>query len=110
MQTLLQIGVSNAIAAAVLALAALALSALCRKPAVTRGLWLLVLLKLITPPVWTIPCNWPLAQSNDMASQQFADTAPPQASVTTGTESNAQDAPPETSVTQNDPANDAPPD
>jgi beta-lactamase regulating signal transducer with metallopeptidase domain len=109
MQTLLQIGVSNAIAAAVLALAALALSAVCRKPAVTRGLWLLVLLKLITPAVWTIHCNWPLAQSNDMPSQQVADTVSPQAPVTTGTESGTLDLPAETPVTENDPANDAQP-
>lgn len=54
METLLQIGLSNAAAAAVLSLAAAGLSQILRRPPITRALWLLVLLKLITPPLWTI--------------------------------------------------------
>ena len=57
MQTLLQIGLSNAAAAAGLALLACAVGLLVRKPAVTHGLWLLVLLKLVSPPLWTIPLH-----------------------------------------------------
>ena len=58
---LLRIGLSNAAAAAVLALVALAAGLLVRKPALTHGLWVLVLLKLISPPLWTIPLHLPLA-------------------------------------------------
>jgi hypothetical protein len=43
--------VSNAIVATVLALAAAAVSCVCRRPALVHGLWLLVLVKLITPPI-----------------------------------------------------------
>lgn len=55
MERLLSIGLSNALAAAALAvLAALACRAW-RRPALAHALWLLVLLKLLTPPVWTVP-------------------------------------------------------
>ena len=54
METLLQVAVSNAAAAVVLSLAAAAAARLLRRPPLTRALWLLVLLKLITPPVWMI--------------------------------------------------------
>lgn len=57
METLLRIGVSNAAAAACLALVACAVGLLVRKPALTHGLWLLVLLKLVSPPLWTIPLH-----------------------------------------------------
>jgi beta-lactamase regulating signal transducer with metallopeptidase domain len=55
METLLCIGLSNALAAAVLTLLAAGLGWLCRRPALTHSLWLLVLLKLITPPLLPIP-------------------------------------------------------
>ena len=51
MDTLLHVGLGNALAATVLALLAAATGRLCRRPAVTHALWLLVLLKLVTPPV-----------------------------------------------------------
>src|SRR5260370_26273940 len=57
MQTLLEIGLSNAIWAAVLALLGGA-SRLVRRPALTHSLWVRVLLKLITPPLFTIPNTW----------------------------------------------------
>jgi beta-lactamase regulating signal transducer with metallopeptidase domain len=50
-ETLLRVGLSNALASSVLALAALAAGRLCRRPAVVHCLWLLVLLKLVTPPL-----------------------------------------------------------
>jgi beta-lactamase regulating signal transducer with metallopeptidase domain len=56
---LLEIGLSNALAAAVLALIAVAVGAVCRRPALIHGLWLLVLLKLVTPPLARIPVAWP---------------------------------------------------
>jgi beta-lactamase regulating signal transducer with metallopeptidase domain len=59
---LLRTGLSNALAATVLALV---VAALCRigpvrrRPAVVHGLWLLVLLKLLAPPVWSVSLQAP---------------------------------------------------
>ena len=51
MDNLLHVGLSNALAAAVLALlAAGATVCLRRRPALVHGLWLLVVFKLLTPP------------------------------------------------------------
>ncbi len=60
MGTLLQIGLSNAVAAGVLALAAGAAERVCRRrPAVVHALWLLVLVKLVTPPLVDVSVPWP---------------------------------------------------
>src|SRR5438105_1286477 len=58
MSMFLEIGLSNALAAAVLALLAGA-SRLARRPALTHSLWLLVLLKLVTPPIVALSITWP---------------------------------------------------
>jgi beta-lactamase regulating signal transducer with metallopeptidase domain len=55
MQTLLDIGLSNALFAAVLAIAVFALTRIARTPALGHLLWALVLLKLITPPLFSVP-------------------------------------------------------
>jgi bla regulator protein BlaR1 len=52
---LLDIAIGNALMAGILALVAAAVSHLCRRPAVTHAVWLLVLLKLVTPPLWKLP-------------------------------------------------------
>jgi len=52
--------IGNALAATVLALVAVALGRTCRRPAVTHSLWLLVMLKLITPAL--VPISLPIAQ------------------------------------------------
>jgi WD40 repeat protein/beta-lactamase regulating signal transducer with metallopeptidase domain len=54
MSTLLSFGLANAVCAAVLAAVALVAGRFCRRPAVIHSLWLLVLLKLVTPPLWPI--------------------------------------------------------
>src|SRR4051794_27674252 len=60
MEMLLHVGLSNAVAALALALLALLAGRLCRRPAVVHGLWLLVLLKLLTPPLfWIEVPSWP---------------------------------------------------
>jgi beta-lactamase regulating signal transducer with metallopeptidase domain/TolA-binding protein len=59
--TLLEIGLGNAVMAAVLALLAALATRFCRKPALTHALWVLVLLKLITPPIRTVPLKGLLA-------------------------------------------------
>src|SRR5581483_10026932 len=55
MSGLLETGLSNAVMATVLALLVASLALVCRRPAVLHGLWLLVLLKLITPPLVSVP-------------------------------------------------------
>ena len=55
MDRLLQIGLTNALTAMLLALPVAGISRLLRKPPLTRALWILVLLKLLTPPLWSVP-------------------------------------------------------
>jgi bla regulator protein blaR1 len=59
--TLLQTGLSNAALATLLALVALLVARRCTRPAVVHSLWLLALLKLITPPLVPLPIPWPAA-------------------------------------------------
>lgn len=54
MESLVHSMLSNAVAAAILALAVTAFSRFCRRPALIHCLWLVVLLKLITPPVFSV--------------------------------------------------------
>lgn len=61
MQAFLQIGVWNAVMALALALVAAGIGLFSPRPAVRHTLWLLVLLKLITPPVISIPVACPAA-------------------------------------------------
>jgi WD40 repeat protein/beta-lactamase regulating signal transducer with metallopeptidase domain len=55
MNSLVVMALSNAVVAALMAVVVIAISRVCRRPALTHGLWLLVLLKLITPPVFEVP-------------------------------------------------------
>ncbi|HEY7330109.1 MAG TPA: M56 family metallopeptidase [Gemmataceae bacterium] len=59
MQSLLCLALSNAILATLLAAFVAVLSRFCRRSAVRHALWLLVLLKLITPPLVPISVSWP---------------------------------------------------
>ena len=61
MASLLQIGLQNAAAAAALAVVAFLVCLVLRgrRPAIAHALWLLVLLKLLTPPIWTVALPWP---------------------------------------------------
>lgn len=58
MTSLVETGLSNAVAAGVLAIVAVLVGAVCRRPALVHALWLLVLLKLVTPPL--VPVHVPL--------------------------------------------------
>src|SRR4051794_17095479 len=59
MDTLLHLGLSNAVMAAVLALVAGAAAfVLRRRPALLHAVWLLVLIKLVTPPLVRLPAPW----------------------------------------------------
>jgi len=57
--TLFEVGVSNAVVVAVLAVAVAGIARVWRRPTVVYCLWVLVLLKLVTPPVWRIPVEVP---------------------------------------------------
>src|SRR5262249_25097817 len=59
-ETLLHVGLNNALLATVLALVAAVVGRCCRRPAVRHGLWLLVLLKLVTPPLLPVALPWPV--------------------------------------------------
>jgi len=56
--SLVEIGLANALVAGVLALVALVVGRISRRPALIHALWLLVLIKLITPPVISLPLPW----------------------------------------------------
>jgi beta-lactamase regulating signal transducer with metallopeptidase domain len=58
-ETVLQTALSNAVVASALALVAVLVGRFCRRPALAHGLWLLVLLKLVTPPLVPVPIDWP---------------------------------------------------
>lgn len=55
LDTLVAIVLGNAFVAALMALGVVFLARYCHKPALLHGLWVVVLLKLITPPMLTIP-------------------------------------------------------
>ena len=57
MDLLLQMGLSNACFALVLALVAMTVGARARRPHLAHLLWLLVFVKLVTPPLVTIPAG-----------------------------------------------------
>ena len=55
MDALLRLLLTNAAAAGLLAVLAFAVSRVVRRPALAHGLWLVALLKLVTPPVVPLP-------------------------------------------------------
>jgi beta-lactamase regulating signal transducer with metallopeptidase domain len=74
--TLLRAGLSNAAAACALALVAAAVGYFCRRPAVRHALWLLVLLKLVTPPLVELPIPRPSAPEPPAAVAEAPPPAP----------------------------------
>jgi WD40 repeat protein/beta-lactamase regulating signal transducer with metallopeptidase domain len=84
MNALLAIGLTNAVLATLLALAAAAVTRRCRRPALVHGLWLLVLLKLLTPPwpvhvpaFWASPAAPPAAVAVSTALPAAPEPVPP---------------------------------
>ena len=55
--TLLQFGLTNALTAAAVSPLVFLVGRMLRRPPVSRALWLLVLIKLVTPPLWTFPLS-----------------------------------------------------
>jgi beta-lactamase regulating signal transducer with metallopeptidase domain len=54
MDTALHLGLTNVAVAALIAVAAAAFSLIRSRPALSHALWLLVILKLLTPPLWGV--------------------------------------------------------
>ncbi|MFO0900649.1 MAG: M56 family metallopeptidase [Pirellulales bacterium] len=54
MSTFFHLAIGNALLVTLLCLPAWLLARLCRRPAVSHAVWLLVLLKLVCPPLWEI--------------------------------------------------------
>lgn len=77
--TLLRVGLSNAASAGVLAIVLLPLARLLRRPALTHALSLLILLKLVTPPLLALPLAWPRHAPPEIPRQILA--APREATV-----------------------------
>jgi beta-lactamase regulating signal transducer with metallopeptidase domain len=73
MTALVEAGLSNVLASAALAVVAIAVGLVCRRPAVAHALWLLVLLKLVTPPLFRVPLPWPAPTAGEAA---VADATP----------------------------------
>jgi WD40 repeat protein/beta-lactamase regulating signal transducer with metallopeptidase domain len=73
--TVLELGLSNLVVAAVLAALALAAGTWGKRPALTHALWLLVLLKLVTPPVVDLPVR--LLPANEPPAVTKAEPRPP---------------------------------
>jgi beta-lactamase regulating signal transducer with metallopeptidase domain len=70
-RTLLHAGLSNAVLAAALAVLVAAMARAFRgRPALVHGLWLLVLLKLVTPPVLPAPLPWPEQDRENPISEE----------------------------------------
>jgi beta-lactamase regulating signal transducer with metallopeptidase domain len=67
MDTLLHVGLGNAVLAGVLAIVVGLLLRILRRPALAHALWLLVLLKLVTPPLVSLPCPWPAGEAEPLA-------------------------------------------
>ncbi|HEV3204722.1 MAG TPA: M56 family metallopeptidase, partial [Gemmataceae bacterium] len=67
MELLLDIGCTNALLATALASLAALSGWLWRRPALTHALWLLVLLKLVTPPFWPVAIPFPTGFESDSA-------------------------------------------
>jgi beta-lactamase regulating signal transducer with metallopeptidase domain len=62
---IVEVGLINALLAAALAVAAAAVTSVCRRPALAHALWLLVLLKLVTPPLLPVAVPRPAAAARD---------------------------------------------
>ena len=58
MDTLLYAVLSNAAVTAVLAVMATGFGRISRRPALVHSLWIIVLLKLLTPPLWPVQLSW----------------------------------------------------
>ncbi len=59
MQEVLSIALTNAIVASVFAIVVFAITRVVKAPSLARALWILVLAKLVTPPLFVVPISYP---------------------------------------------------
>jgi len=69
MESLVHAMLSNAMAATILAVVVAGLGRTCRRPALIHSLWLVVMLKLVTPPVVSLSVPIPIAMKGVTASE-----------------------------------------
>jgi beta-lactamase regulating signal transducer with metallopeptidase domain len=72
MASLLQIGLMNAVLSAILAMLVLAITRFCKNPHVVHSLWIIVLLKMVTPPL----VNVPILFASDWNRSEFSSQTP----------------------------------
>jgi bla regulator protein BlaR1 len=77
MNNLMQVGLANAAAVCILAIPAYAMSRWGKRPAVAHFLWVIVLIKLLTPPLWHIPVNWAEHGAPTAAAAENNQSSPP---------------------------------
>ncbi len=71
MVSLLQIGISNACLATAFAVVAVVVTRFFRNRRLAFLIWLLVLVKLVTPPLWTIPLSFEKSEFGASVAQQL---------------------------------------
>jgi beta-lactamase regulating signal transducer with metallopeptidase domain len=86
--TFIEVGLWNGVAAAVLALVAAGVSRLCRRPALTHRLWVLVLLKLLTPPLVPFALPWPTDEETGLLAEAIHPAPSPETTLSTGGDEN----------------------
>ena len=77
MTWLVTTGLTNAVLAALLAGLAYGVGRWAKRPALTHVLWVLVLVKLLTPPVFQVPIGWRIDPAVFGATPVVAAAAPP---------------------------------
>jgi bla regulator protein blaR1 len=100
MQAFLEMVLSNAVMATLLALVAAAVTWFGRRPALSHVLWLIVLLKLVTPPVVAVPlwsdsfAAWmpePITTMAEADTPELSTTSPPDEDTTMQEEPSPQE-------------------
>ncbi len=76
---MLDVALSNAAVAAAAAVLVWIVTRVLRKPALGHALWLIVLLKLMTPPIWSVPIHIRHTQPLAVTSGQHENTVAPTA-------------------------------
>ena len=77
MISLVETGLMNAVLATALALPVLVMGRVCHRPALIHAFWVLVLLKLVSPPLFQIPVDWQMpAQAGDARLETGVDSIP----------------------------------
>jgi beta-lactamase regulating signal transducer with metallopeptidase domain/biopolymer transport protein ExbD len=76
MPSFLYLALSNAVLATLLAALVAVVTRFCRRPSVRHALWLLVLLKLITPPIVPLAVTWPRSEENEPRAEAIFPSEP----------------------------------